>query len=326
MLVLSSRTKALGAVLIAGVASFGITAAAITAASAQAEPSNPHPASTPATVVPTSVPELAIGPVSAVTSGQAISFPIDSYKVSPTSENLVLSAEYQSMKSCMARYGIDFAAPASDWSVPTVNHDYDRLFGVLDLAEAQNWGYHTGETLLPDGEAAPQATPAADPNAGTPNYLTVAMGSSTPATVNGLKVPSGGCIGQARAQVGDTGAAETLYENAVNYGLDQSNADPRVVAAFASWSTCMKAAGFSYATPMEAIDDPKWATTTPSATEVAVATSDVQCKVSTNLTGLRVAVASAWQEKYIGAHATQFAAMKAGVGQQVAKAKAILQQ
>lgn len=326
MFVLSSRAKALGVMLV-GVASFGITAAVITTASAQAAPPTPVAASASpsASAAPRVVPELAIGPVVSITSGQGISLPVDAYKARPASENLVLKAEYHAMKSCMARYGLGFDPPAAAWSVPATNHDYDRLFGLINLTEAQQYGYHTGEQLLPDGEAAPSSTPAADPNASTPNYLAVAMGDPSVPKVKGLAVPKGGCITEARSKLGDTSTAETLYENAVNYGLAQSDADSRVVAAFGSWSVCMKNSGFSYATPMDAIDDPQWATTTPSAAEVKAATADVECKTAANLTGLRVAVAAAWQNQYINAHTAQFAAMKTGVGQQVAKANAILQ-
>lgn len=329
MFVLSSRAKALGAILIVGVASFGITAALVTAASAQAATPSASASTSSATptspVSPTAVPELAIGPVTAIASGQDISFPVDAYKANSASENLVLSAEYKTMKSCIARYGMTFEPPASAWKVPATNHDYDRLFGLINLVEAQKYGYHTGETLLPDGEAVPHSKPAADPSESAPNYLAVAMGDPSVPKVNGLQVPNGGCISEARSKLGDTPAAQALYENTVDYGLAQSDADRRVVAAFGSWSTCMKNAGFSYATPMDAIDDPRWATTTPSGTEVKAATADVECKVSTNLTGLRAAVATAWQHHYINAHAAQFAAMKSGFDQQVAKARAILQ-
>ena len=87
----------------------------------------------------------------------------------------------------------------------------------------------------------------------------------------------------------------------------------------------MKNAGFSYATPMDAINDSQWGTATASATELKAATADVECKTATNLTGLRVAVTTAWQNRYIIAHAAQFSAIKSGFGQQVAKANAILQ-
>ena len=328
MFFLNSRTKTLGTVLV-GVAAFGITAAAVTAVSAQAAPAAPAVAtaspSASASASPRSVPELAIGAVATIASGRDIALPVDTYKASPASQNLVLKAEYSAMKSCMARYGVDFGAPAGSWTVPAINHDYDRLFGLINLAEAQQYGYHTGEQLLATGEAAPSSTAAADPNESAPNYLAVATGDPAVPNVKGLAVPKGGCITEARSKLGDTSTAEALYENAVNYGLSQSDADSRVIAAFGSWSACMKNAGYSYANPMAAINDPQWGTTTPSQAEVKVATADVQCKTATNLTGLRVSVAAAWQKQYIGAHAAQYAAMKTDVGQQVSKANAILQ-
>lgn len=325
MFFLNSRTKALGTVLV-GVATFGITAAAITAVSAQAAPATPTAttASPSASTPPRAVPELAIGPAATITSGRDIALPVDTYKANPASQNLVLKAEYSAMKSCMARYGVAFDAPAASWTVPATNHDYDRLFGLINLAEAQ-YGYHTGEQVLANGEAAPSSTPAADPNESAPNYLAVAMGDLAVPKVKGLAVPKGGCITEARSKLGDASTAQALYESAVNYGLSQSDADSRVVAAFGSWSACMKNAGYSYATPMAAIDDPQWGTTTPSEAEVKAATADVECKTATNLTGLRVSVAAAWQNQYISTHAAQFAGMKTDVGQQVAKANVILQ-
>lgn len=327
MSVLKSHAKTLGVILGVGVASFAVTATILTAVSAQAAATSPVVSPSPsASTAPKLVPELAIGQVSTVTSGQEISFPVDAYKASPTSENLVLSAEYQAMKSCMSRYGLDFTYAKAAWTVPATNHDYDRLFGLIDLAEAQKFGYHTGETLLLDGEAV-AATANANPGESAPNYLLAAMGTgaSSGSKVNGQTVPQGGCFAEARSKLGDSSTTQTLYEYAVNYGLAQSDADPRVIAAFGSWSACMGRAGFSYTTPMEAIDDPQWATTTPSATEVKAATADVNCKVAVNLTGLRVAVAAAWQSQYINGHTTQFTAMKSDVGQQVVKANAILQ-
>ncbi|WP_298228427.1 hypothetical protein [Gryllotalpicola sp.] len=327
MFLLSTRVKTLGAVIAAGAAGFGITAAVITAASAQA--ANPVvPANTvtaaPSSASPKAVPELPIGPVTTVTNGKDISLPVDAYKASPSDQNLVLRAEYQEMKSCVARYGLAFDAPAAAWTVPAINHDYDRLFGLIDITDARKYGYHTGEELLPDGESKQSSTGMADPAESAPNYLAVAMGDPSVPEVNGLAVPSGGCIGEARSKLNDDLSAETLYEDAVNYGLAQSDADSRVIAAFGKWSKCMTDAGFSYATPVDAINDPEWSTTTPSAVEMEVAIADVECKTTTNLTGLRVAVAAAWQSQYIKAHAAQFAAMTANVGQQDAQAKAIL--
>lgn len=322
---LSSRTKAaLSATVVASV-SFGITAAVILSTSAQAAPINPAPEMTatpqPASAAP--VKELTVGEVYPIDSADDISFPIDAYRPAPDEENRVLLAEYGAMTSCMARYGFTFDLPV--WTVPAVHHDYDRLFGVLDLAEAARYGYHLpDEIVLASGQA--DKYPKGESNSAKqdPVFMDVALGDGSTTTVKGKKVPDGGCMNEARTRLGDDNAIQTLVETAVNYGLSQSDSDPRVAAAFESWSECMAGFGLHYATPREAINDPQWASPEASAAEIETATSDIKCKSATGLTGLRVAVASAWQAEYIDSHAQEFAAATRSFAAQFAKADSLL--
>ncbi|MFT4051909.1 MAG: hypothetical protein QM677_06620 [Microbacterium sp.] len=286
--------------------SFGVTAVVVLSTSAQAASSTETPSAT-ATAQPASldpVEELVIGDVTDVGSAEDISGPIDSYRPSAKDENRVLLAEYKAMQSCMKRYGLTFDQPV--WTVPSENHDYDRLFGVLDLSEAQSYGYHVpGDAVLASGETEKGADSKSDSAELDPAFLDVAMGDGETQVVNGQKIPDGGCIAEARAKIGDDYAIQSLYEEAVNYGLSQSDRDPRVIAAFGSWSRCMAAFGFDYATPREAINDPQWATQVVAAAEIETATADIKCKVSTGLTSLRVAVAYAWQAEFITTHAKE---------------------
>ncbi len=305
--------------LATGLAGFGLTAAGFTVAVAQVAGVF-RSAATSWASPPTAVPELALGPIPSITSWREISLPVDSFRESSAARNTVLTAEYQLTKSCMARYGLTFDSPV--WTTPATNSDYYRLFGLLDLVHARKYGYHTGERLLSDGEAAPQPGVTENPSESAPNYLAVVMGDPPGRVVNGRTVPPGGCIGAARSKLGDSSKILNLKEEAIGYGLSQSNADPRVIKAFASWSACMQKAGFSYANPTEANND--WNGNIVTAVEKRAATADVSCKVTTNLTGLRVAVASAWQKKFIRTHATQFAAMRPEIDDQVARAKSVL--
>lgn len=322
---LNSRTKAaLSATVVASV-SFGITAAVILSTSAQAAPINPVPDITatprPASAAP--VKELAIGEVYPVDSVDDISFPVDAYRPAPDEENRILLAEYGAMRSCMERYGFMFDLPV--WTVPTANHDYDRLFGILDLAEATSYGYHLpGEIVLASGEADKHPNGESDSANQDPVFMDIALGDGPTKTLNGQKVPDGGCMTEARTRLGDDNAIQALVETAVNYGLSQSDSDPRVAAAFDSWSKCMAGFGLRYATPREAINDPQWAAPEASAAEIKTATADIKCKSSTGLTGLRVAVASAWQADYINSHAREFAAATRSLAAQLAKADSLL--
>lgn len=318
---LGSKMKSAISAVAIGIVSFGIMTAAIVATSAQAAP----PIAIANSAEPDSGPveELEIGAVVEVRSAQDISFPIDAYRPVPDEQNFIDLAVHEAMQSCMARFGLKFDRPFS--KVPMENHDYDRLFGVLNLAEATTDGYHIpGEVVLASGEAARSEKDPPSADELDPLFLNVASGDGD-ASVNGKTVPEGGCITEARSKLGNVDASQTLYETAVNYGLTQSDRDTRVIAAFRSWSACMKDRGFTYETPMAAVDDPHWATPTASEAEIEVATADIQCKTSTNLTGLRVAVASAWQSQYIASHAKEYAAAREGVEEQLASARSLLQ-
>jgi hypothetical protein len=93
--------------------------------------------------------------------------------------------------------------------------------------------------------------------------------------------------------------------------------DPRLAAVDAQWSACMEVKGYVYPTPDAAYSDPRWALAghsqedfaafvhTPQ--EIATMTADMDCKKSTNLMGVAVAVIDAYDQAYIASHASQLA-------------------
>jgi hypothetical protein len=92
------------------------------------------------------------------------------------------------------------------------------------------------------------------------------------------------------------------------------SSDSRYVSAVAKWSACMKDQGFPYTDPLAAVGDAKWRTLdAASPQEIATATADVQCKISTNLIGIAVAVETAYDQRYIDAHADALTAYQARV-------------
>ncbi len=137
--------------------------------------------------------------------------------------------------------------------------------------------------------------------------------------VDGHKVPKGGC-----RQVGDDAIGGiVLFPSTVSLpdaGPHLPLTDPRVVAANRQWSACMQTAGFNYPDPSAALSDAKWQSppasgqTSPpptSADEIATATADIDCKISTNLVGIDTAVQSAYDNQYIESHVTQLAEFQA---------------
>lgn len=331
MLFLSRGARNFGLLVTVAGASFGLAAVGMNLAYATESSSStsiPSPSAdtsaSPPAFASGSVPELNIGQLPSIRTWKDISLPVNHYREDQGVRNEVLTAEYQETKRCAAQYGVAFNVAAPTRPVTAENTDYHRLFGLIDSAAARAYGYHSGEELQKDGESVPTHQATADPSESAPNYFEVVMGDPAGTTVNGLTVPAGGCIAEARSKFGDSAQTDDLYETAIGYGLSQSDRDPRVIKAFASWSACMRTAGYSYATPVEANNDPQFASSTVSATEIATATADVNCKTQTNLTALRVAVAAAWQNKFIIAHGAQFGAMQSNFREQFARAQSTL--
>ncbi len=62
--------------------------------------------------------------------------------------------------------------------------------------------------------------------------------------------------------------------------------------------------GYNYSAPVAAVSDPKWAAEGSSIgpTQIAVASADIACKLTTNLVGVAVAVQSAYDDRYLNTH------------------------
>lgn len=223
----------------------------------------------------------------------------------------------------MTRFGLTWEPPPQ--SVSALSYNYDRLFGLLDTAEAEAYGYHPARSgsLAADGSTIDEVKPARSVPL-TADQEAVASGETELDQMNGHKVPVGGCIGESRARVGDVVPVLELTESAVAYATEQADRDPRVLQGFAEWSQCMTEAGFDYATPWDSNDDPQWATPHADELEIKVAVADVACKNKTDLTGLRVAVAAAWQREFIRAHSEEFVAMADSIAAQRKNASSIL--
>ena len=86
----------------------------------------------------------------------------------------------------------------------------------------------------------------------------------------------------------------------------------------------MARSGFHYRTPMEANDDDRWTGPKASTTEIAVAVADVRCKKLTNLTGIRMAVDSAYQRVAMSTHAQELASVRAGEQRQLRTAARVV--
>lgn len=264
--------------------------------------------------------EPRVDSIPTITDWRDISLPLDAYVQDFADRQVVLRAEYALTKSCVEQFGFQFAAPAWDKSpadVPNAGQQaHYRLYGLLDVDHAKQMGYHSyGEK--PASEAAYANMMLSD------DYYNVVAAKFGGGIFNGKTIPDGGCFGAAQREV--EGATDLSVPDQLSFASwTAAKSDSRVVAAFAKWSRCMAGSGYHYSTPMEANNDPQWSGERASTAEIAVAVADVNCKKTTNLVGIRMAVDAAYQRRAIGQHGMELNAIKAGLARQAATASAIL--
>ncbi|ARF73644.1 hypothetical protein ACIOD0_09460 [Kitasatospora albolonga] len=260
------------------------------------------------------VPVPKVGAVQQMLSTEKVSLPIEPYLLSPEQRLQLTKAHDAVQVRCMSRFGFDHPRPVreKDPGMP------DRLalwrYGANDIADAELNGYTRGvkrqqgsveKMPPPSGEALVALTGASDNSKFGPGGQ----------TVNGEKVPDHGCFGEAnKALTGSAGRGVDDTEIAVDANIDsvfKAAEAPQVTAVFKKWSACMAEEGYTYATPLESLDDEAWSgNVTASQAEIAVAVADVRCKERHNVVGVWNAVDVAYQKQYIEAKPEAFAEVR----------------
>lgn len=236
-------------------------------------------------------PEPRVAEVSVEDVGQ-FEFPLNRYLDVGGPDSDVVARAYQVLfADCMSRFGFTVEPPPAGSSTVEPR---SRRYGLVDLDEARQYGYRH-PLAAEDSQGGEPAQPRSEA------YYAVATGELTH-DHNGLAIPEGGCFGEAQ-RILDEGAP--VVEN-VMFGQSlviqagrRSEQDSRVVAAFEAWSECMARAGYNYADPWEANDDPAFGGPVVTSAEIAVATADVTCKEEVNLVNIWAAVEVAYQEQII---------------------------
>ncbi|ROO50642.1 hypothetical protein EDC02_5493 [Micromonospora sp. Llam0] len=239
-----------------------------------------------------------------VDSLEAFSLPLDTYRLSKQSAQVVSQAFEELFVECMQELGFTEEpwrpSPASD---PEGN---EGLYGVTDKEEAQRWGYHPpqeSENSQPD--SAPRQVPSAA-------WQTAAEGSASQ-TAEGKRVPDGGCRGAALRELSE-GTPNTDVELADRLAIDsyqRSKEDSRVLSTFSEWSECMRQLGFEYPAPMDANNDETWwSSEAPSSREIATAVADVECKQQVGLINIWASVHTAYEKRAIEENAEALASVQ----------------
>jgi hypothetical protein len=277
------RATLLGIALVAAVTAAGCTRAGGTAAV------RPEP------------PDRAAAPV--VLESAGLRLPLDDYLLSPAALLAVTNAYRVLVGRCVVELGLPRPAATAAQQLTGPRTWTERRYGLTDPTAARTLGYHLGSRE--PARAKPASTQF------TPAELAVVTGTGA-ATVHGRPVPAGGCATRAQQELAmhPAGVALQLPQQLSLTGFAQSRTDPQVRAATAAWSQCMRSAGLRYATPLDAAGAAA-SGHTPSAREIATATTDVGCKRRTNLIGIWFTAESAQQRTLIAAHATELAAVRA---------------
>lgn len=268
-----------------------------------------------------------LGPVPVITSVDQIRLPIDSYEVTVEQTRTLFRASTVVTRQCVRSFGLSYPAP--QWGdafsdTPRELKKRSVLYGFFDPAAPRSEGYDA--VGVSDSGALPAISDAVQA------VLNGVDATNRPVTAYGGKaVPDHGCLGRGRAEVGDPPMPADSGQ-LPDGGPKVLATDPRIADANARWSDCMKSRGFSYASPWAAYFDPKWRSVrapkqvppTHTPAEIATAAADLDCKLSTNLMGVAVAVETAYDKQYIDSHTAALSAFKRSLDDRLGKAQHII--
>lgn len=250
-----------------------------------------------------------------------VSFPLDAYEATPEQHNTLTRAQGVLTSQCMARFGFTYQAP--EQPTPSASKSNARIFGLVDLDTAAQYGYLNPEMAntpaeAPATEALTRAEQLAlsgeedlDPADLPSNLEEAERTSGSDLRFNGKQVPVGGCVRESFLKLYARKANEVdilFVFNLKSEAESKAREDSRVRAADKRWSTCMAKAGYTVTDPMKAAEQmgiPGPELSSPRA--VTAAKADVRCKQQVNLVGVRYTVTKAYQQQMIEEHAETLA-------------------
>ncbi|MFF4354291.1 hypothetical protein [Streptomyces sp. NPDC001530] len=253
-----------------------------------------------------------------------MSLPLDAYQLSPEEYEKSQQATWALVNPCMNDLGFkDFTFKPAPVADGLEDHE-DLRYGTYNITEAGKYGYRPAFTQSSSLAARSGEVGGKEPKF-TAEEEAALDGVSAERTGGALKrvtktaagetIPKDGCYGQALGKVtdgkADTYLNDTLVEELDGQSYEKSLTEPKTQAAFASWSACMKQKGFSYKSPIDANNDPRWTGDTPSKDEIATATADAQCKEKTSLLTVWHSAEAGIQKNLIAAHSDELASVRA---------------
>jgi len=209
----------------------------------------------------------------------------------------MVRAETILTQTCMARFGYEFKPEMDfdEYAESFVVSDA-RLYGITDPVVAKVYGYlpAPGGSAIPNANAALESptfslvlTGVKPGEAPTPDVLSTSPGES-----EGIVIPAGGCLGNARLTV--TGSASGNAPDSATLGQDlhiqvwrEAMQDAKLTPARDAWAACMAEGGFRGIDPVDGpaklsgLGEDK-SINPASEAEVKQALADIECKRSTD--------------------------------------------
>ncbi|WP_242440683.1 hypothetical protein [Streptomyces sp. CB02923] len=248
--------------------------------------------------------------------------PIEAYLPSEGQDRQAAKAKELLIADCMKDLGLDWS-PAPDLPDMGPKTLTDWRYGIHDAALAKKRGYKPDAAEQAAYDKAMEAG-ALDEDAGNGGTAEAALrGSRT--EINGKAVPKGGCAGRAASRLGSDGTE--FSEAAQRIGNDafvRSKQDPKVVAVFREWSSCMKDSGYSYKEPLDASDDPRFSAPDVSGLEISTALADLACRKRHAVARTWFDAESALQQQAIEKNAENLDRIKKSRDAMVKKASSLL--
>ncbi|MDN3297599.1 hypothetical protein QWM81_26890 [Streptomyces ficellus] len=223
--------------------------------------------------------------------------PVEAYLPTKAEARLLSSSRDDAIKSCMADAGFPDWKPAPDLPAVRGTTLTDWRYGIHDLAQAKENGYHPD----PAQQAAYQEALAADESMNADQDTLRSCATKTDGT--GVSVQQNALVNQI------TGSS-----------YQQSTGTPAVKKVFALWSACMKSKGHTYSEPLDASDHFSTGSGEVSEAEKRTAVADVECRDQHHVEKTWFEAEAAIQQKEIAGRLDDLKRQKAAIKAAVAKA------
>ncbi|MFI7395121.1 hypothetical protein [Streptomyces tendae] len=246
--------------------------------------------------------------------------PIARYSYTETENAAIEYAQQLLTQRCLKSYGIAYEPEKPDQGSA---ESADRRYGVSNPTEAALFGYHPNPDSLRDDQVdlPKEALPVFYGN------RSAAPGSGDEIRYKGKRVPDAGCFGQSVGKLSkeyDAPDAAAVASRIATGSYDESLADPAVKEVFRKWSSCMRKAGFRYASPNEPVNKSEFQGDTISAKEKKTAVADVRCKEATGLLDIWFKAESAIQKTKVRENAEALEKLSAAHRKKAAAARRIV--